>query len=105
MKCLFPRPFFVTPHAVNRYRERVRHRASAARAIEEIQRALQRPEFVGLGRDGAAVCGCKIGNLRFCAVVMPPRTSDDWPVVLAVGEWWRWHEFRRLWREEKVRCE
>lgn len=96
----FARPYFVTPHAVNRYRERLDVKATPAQAIERIQAALQEPVFERPGRDGSRIVGCRLThdgrNTRFCAVVIQ-EPGREWSAVASVGEWWRWHEHRDLW--------
>lgn len=97
----FARPFFCSPHAVDRYRSRVDRLASARQAILAIQTALQSPVWEEPGAT-AHFYGCRRPDGRsFVAVVGPPPTGKAWPVVVTVGEPWRWHEFRRLWRGDR----
>lgn len=99
----FENPYFVTPHAVARYQERVDGAATAARVIDEIQAALQRPDRMADGRRGATLYGLhNSAGDEFCAVVMPPTDGRAWPQVVMVGEWWAFRELKSGWRERRT---
>lgn len=91
----FARPYFVTPHAVERYQERI-ERVPARQAIREVQAALQNPvwaEQAGV----ATLFGCRRADGRLWVVVVMQSAERSWPSVVTVGQAWRWHEYRHLW--------
>ncbi|HEX7122388.1 MAG TPA: hypothetical protein VF178_08475, partial [Gemmatimonadaceae bacterium] len=77
--------YFVTPHAVERYRQRVDRRATYEQAVAAIERGIRdvapmyppnRPIAIGDKRK------------RFVAIVAPPRTEHGpWPSVMTVWGW------------------
>ncbi len=96
----FAQPFAVTAHAVQRYRTRVDPTASRDEAIAELQRALQAPAFERPARDGATLYGCRdrFGR-RIGILVTPPREASGWPVVVTVGGWLLWQEYKAEWEQ------
>jgi hypothetical protein len=84
-------PLFVTPHAMRRWRERVRPDATEADAVREIQERLQ-GRMVYPPRRPLAVSD----RMRtFVAVVAPPPAGQSWPSVVSV---YRWRDY--WWRED-----
>lgn len=91
------RPYFVTPHAVARYRERV-ELILPRQAIADVQQALQSPAWT-VERDDVTFHGCvSPTGRRYIAVVCPPLPGREWPAVVTIGEHWRWHEYRTRWQ-------
>ena len=80
---IYDQPYYVTRHACDRYRERVRRvRGGDRRIIREINEALQGRAPYPPDRDIA------IGvPRRFVAIVAPPLPEYDMPAVMTV---WRW---------------
>jgi hypothetical protein len=91
-------PFFVTPHAVDRFLGRIAPWLSQREAIAAVQAALQGPVFRAVNARGSQVVGCRYGGQRFIAVVEWDIEPERWPVVVTVGEWWKWHECKKMWR-------
>lgn len=81
----FDEPYFVTPHAIRRYRERV-GRGSDMDIVRRINEGLQRA-----GPDYPTRRPVAIGDRRqrFVAIVEPPSPEyGEWPQVVSV---WAWH--------------
>lgn len=89
----FACPFFVSPHAVDRYRQRVRRGATAADAIAEVQRALQ-GRLVYPPPCTLAVCD---RQRRFVAIVAPPLPDQEWPSVVTI---YAYNQY--LWKSKGV---
>lgn len=77
--------YFVTPHAVQRYRERVDRRATYEHAIAAIERGIRgvAPCYPIQGRPIA------LGDRRrkFVAIVAPPGEGREWPSVMTIWGW------------------
>lgn len=77
--------WFVTPHAVERYRERVKHarRLSYEQALAELIRASHTAKFKGTREGGAMLFrGPKPLRLRF--VVQPPPEPGALPQFITI---------------------
>ena len=74
----FSRPFFVTPHAVDQFREKIT-KLPAATVISAVQRALQAADLVDL-----PVYRGYIGGQVFYAVVAPPTDAEEWEAVVTI---------------------
>ena len=80
-----PEPYFVTPHAIDRYRERIDTRAGWHDAVREINKALQ-----GSGPEGGYPFSRTIAlgvPRRFVAFVEPPGEHGPWPAVVTILKW------------------
>lgn len=85
----FAHPYFCTPHAVDRFRERIAPRATAARAIRDIQAGLQAP--LAIRSDGErSLALCEVSGMRFVAVVGKAEAGRAWPSVLTIHHSERW---------------
>lgn len=82
---IVPEPYWVTPHAVQRYRERVDRSASWQSAIEAIQGGLQ--DAAPYPPDRTIAIGNRGGG-RFVAIVQPARPPEqEWPQVVTIWGW------------------
>jgi hypothetical protein len=87
MSRVFAEPYFVSPHAVQRYRERVEPTAAPAAVIDRIQAGLtgQTPRYP-IARTIAVADRWR----RFVAIIEPAAPGDvlrPWPAVATV---WRY---------------
>lgn len=77
--------YFITPHAVERYRQRVDRRATYEQARAAIEAGVVgvAPCYPPQGRHIA------LGDRgrRFVAIVAPPRPGQAWPSVVTVWGW------------------
>lgn len=74
-------PFFITPHAVNRYRERVHRGISYERALGELIEQAWRAHYVKDYHAGQYWRGPKPMRLR---LIVAPSTGDELPQVVTV---------------------
>jgi len=100
---IFARPYFVTPHAVRQFQQRVAN-LPARKVIEIVQQALQKPDLV----EPPTFRGF-YGRKPFYMMVGLPSNDGDWPAVITImGPESRIHgklmKRARLAREEGDRC-
>lgn len=79
-------PYFVSPHAIQRYRERVDRRVSDQEIIHHVQEGLQgvAPCYPPSGRPLAIADRAR----TFVAIIAPiERSPGEWPTVMTI---WRW---------------
>jgi hypothetical protein len=91
---------FITPHAVDAYRERIYRGADDPQASAEISAALRHPLFVCTTHDGAlALWGClnRVG-FPFVAATDPADQEAPFLLVRTVGPPWFWTETRPHWK-------
>lgn len=81
-------PYFVTPHAIQRFRQRVRGFAHASdmEIVRIVMRGLQRagpcyppPRTIAVAERAA--------KPRFVAVIEPPPPGHEWPSVVTIWGW------------------
>lgn len=86
------RPYFITPHAVQRWQERVDRAATAAAAIRDVQLALQAESAEVPARDGAVLRRVQWRGRWVIFVINPqgggpaePANGCRWPSVITIG--------------------
>ena len=80
-------PYFVTPHAVERYRQRVRGDISHGEIVAHVQRSLQGAgpsDGTGYPPDRTIALGVPG---EFVAIVEPPLPEHEWPSVVTIWGW------------------
>lgn len=75
--------FFVTPHAVHRYQERVHHGISYEKALSEIIEEAERAHYVKPYKGGAQ-CWRGAKPMRLRLVVSPPNGKGKLPQIITV---------------------
>lgn len=83
----FAEPYFVTPHAIQRYQERVDRRLGWQEVVVAVNTALQGAgpsDGSGYPPDRTIALGVEG---RFVAIVEPPPPDREWPSVVTI---WRW---------------
>jgi hypothetical protein len=95
----FDRPYWITPHAVTRYRERVGMDTASPEAIQDtIQAGLQyRDPYPPTAKRHVASNAVQkeYGGPRFVALIAPPNDSEaegEWPSVVTV---YKYEQFRQ----------
>lgn len=80
-------PYFVTPHAMDRYRERVDEGARDYEIIRQVNRGLQGAgpsDGTGYPPDRTIALGVPG---EFVAIVEPPLPEHEWPSVVTIWGW------------------
>lgn len=84
----FGQPYFVTPHAIQRFRERVRgaRRWSDQRIIDTVRAGLQDagPPYPPARTVAIAE---RSDQPRFVAIIEPPMPNQEWPAVVTIWGW------------------
>lgn len=88
MRQIFSRPYFVTPHAVRQFQQRVAD-LPWRDVIDVIQEQLQGPldvvhDAYFRGRLKAKIVRCTWRGIEYWAVIEPRPTHGEWPAVVTI---------------------
>lgn len=93
----FEKMFFVTPHAVERYKEFAG--CSAKQAIEDVLIMMQTAEEIEQ-QDGERICLGRIGDTEYGIVVADSKIVERWPAVITIIRTGSYEEIRNIIKKQ-----